>query len=205
MLRSLGSEVVLVVRGVRLLRQFDALLADKLLDAMRASGIEMVTDGAPRAARGAGRSHARSRWTAGAWPIATVAVGHRPHAADRGPGPRGRGRRHRRRRLHRRRQVPEHERTRIYAVGDVTGRAVLTPVAIAAGRRLADRVFGGQPDRHLSYDLIPTVVFSHPPIGTVGLSEQAARERFAGEPIRVYQTEFVSMFYGLTTSSRRPR
>ena len=80
----------------------------------------------------------------------------------------------------------------------MTGQAELTPVAIAAGRRLADRLFGGQPDRHLSYDLIPTVVFSHPPIGTVGLSEQAARERYPDEPIRIYQADFVSMFYALT-------
>jgi glutathione reductase (NADPH) len=91
----------------------------------------------------------------------------------------------------------------IYAVGDVTGQAELTPVAIAAGRRLADRLFGGQPDRHLSYDLIPTVVFSHPPIGTVGLSEQAARERHPNEPIRIYQADFVSMFYGLTPDKPR--
>ena len=52
-------------------------------------------------------------------------------------------------------------------------------------------------DRHLSYDVIPSVVFSHPPIGTVGLSEEEARKRFPGEPIRVYTSEFVSMFYAL--------
>ena len=86
---------------------------------------------------------------------------------------------------------------RVYAIGDVTGRAELTPVAIAAGRRLADRVFGGMKDRHLRYDLLPTVVFSHPPIGTVGLSEPAAREHYAGQPIKIYQTEFVPMFYAL--------
>ena len=64
----------------------------------------------------------------------------------------------------------------VYAIGDVTGRAQLTPVAIAAGRRLSDRLFGGMRDRHLSYDLIPTVVFTHPPIGTVG-SPRARRAR----------------------------
>jgi glutathione reductase (NADPH) len=91
----------------------------------------------------------------------------------------------------------------IYAVGDVTGKAELTPVAIAAGRRLADRVFGGKKDRKLSYDVIPSVVFSHPPIGTVGLSEQAARERFPDETVRVYQADFVSMFYALTPDKPR--
>jgi glutathione reductase (NADPH) len=53
-------------------------------------------------------------------------------------------------------------------------------------------------DRHLRYDVIPTVVFSHPPIGTVGLSEEQARERYPNEPIKIYKSEFVSMFYALT-------
>ncbi|HUQ52320.1 MAG TPA: FAD-dependent oxidoreductase, partial [Gammaproteobacteria bacterium] len=85
----------------------------------------------------------------------------------------------------------------VYAIGDVTGQAELTPVAIAAGRRLADRVFGGMTDRHLRYDVIPSVVFSHPPIGTVGLSEAEARQRYPDEAIRIYKSEFVSMFYAL--------
>jgi glutathione reductase (NADPH) len=84
----------------------------------------------------------------------------------------------------------------VYAVGDVTGRAALTPVAIAAGRRLADRLFGNQPDRHLDYALIPTVVFSHPPIGTVGLSEAAARERH-GDAVKVYSARFNPLYYGV--------
>ena len=66
----------------------------------------------------------------------------------------------------------------IFALGDVTGRAPLTPVAIAAGRRLADRLYDNQAGRHLDYELIPTVVFSHPPIGTVGMSESDARAEF---------------------------
>ncbi len=84
----------------------------------------------------------------------------------------------------------------IYAVGDVTGRPALTPVAIAAARRLADRLFGGRPDRRLDYELVPTVVFSHPPIGTVGLSEEAARARH-GEAVKVYQTRFTPMYDAL--------
>jgi glutathione reductase (NADPH) len=91
----------------------------------------------------------------------------------------------------------------IYAVGDVTGQAELTPVAIAAGRRLADRVFGGQAERHLRYDVIPTVVFSHPPIGTVGLSEQQAREHYPREPIKIYTADFVSMYYALMEEKPR--
>jgi glutathione reductase (NADPH) len=90
----------------------------------------------------------------------------------------------------------------IYAIGDVTGRAALTPVAIAAGRRLADRVFGGKPDRRLDYESIPTVVFTHPPIGTVGLSEAEARARF-GDAIKVYVTGFVGMYYAITDNKPR--
>ena len=64
-------------------------------------------------------------------------------------------------------------------------------------------MFGGQRDRHLRYDLIPTVVFSHPPIGTVGLSEQQAREQYPNEPMRVYSADFVPMFYALTEAKPR--
>ncbi len=90
----------------------------------------------------------------------------------------------------------------IYAVGDVTGRAPLTPVAIAAGRRLSDRLYGGKKDRKLDYSIIPTVIFTHPPIGTVGLTEAQARAAH-GDNVKIYSANFVSMYYALTT--RKPR
>jgi glutathione reductase (NADPH) len=86
----------------------------------------------------------------------------------------------------------------VYAIGDVTGRAALTPVAIAAGRRLSDRLFGGKTDRRLEYSLIPTVVFTHPPIGTVGASEAEARAQYAND-VRVYIADFTPMYHALTT------
>ena len=76
----------------------------------------------------------------------------------------------------------------VYAIGDVQGKWLLTPVAIAAGRRLANRLFGPQDkfkDDSLSYENIPTVVFSHPPIGTVGLTEPAARKKYGDENIKI--------------------
>ena len=85
----------------------------------------------------------------------------------------------------------------IYAIGDVTGRAALTPVAIAAGRRLSDRLFGNKTDRHLDYHMIPTVVFTHPPIGTVGASEADARAQF-GETVKVFVADFTPMYHALT-------
>jgi len=85
----------------------------------------------------------------------------------------------------------------IYAVGDVTGREQLTPVAIAAARRLADRLFNNQPERKLEYQNIPTVIFSHPPIGTVGMTESQARE-LHGDAVKIYQTRFTSMQYAFS-------
>jgi glutathione reductase (NADPH) len=84
----------------------------------------------------------------------------------------------------------------------VTGREALTPVAIAAGRRLADRVFGGMADRRLDYALIPTVIFSHPPIGTVGLSEPEARD-LHGDAVKCYTAGFTPMYHALTDHKRR--
>ncbi len=85
----------------------------------------------------------------------------------------------------------------IFALGDITGRSLLTPVAIAAGRRLADRLYDDQSNRHLDYQNIPTVVFSHPPIGTVGLSEEAAIKLY-GDRIKVYQTSFTAMYNSIS-------
>ncbi len=79
----------------------------------------------------------------------------------------------------------------IFALGDATGRAPLTPVAIAAGRRLSDRLYNGMTERHLDYNNIATVVFSHPPIGTIGLTEAQAKEKF--DQVKIYQSEFTPM------------
>jgi glutathione reductase (NADPH) len=86
----------------------------------------------------------------------------------------------------------------VYALGDVTGRWQLTPVAIAAGRRLSDRLFGGHVGRHLDYENIPTVIFGRPPLGTVGLTEQAARERYGDANVSVYRSSFVGLYHALT-------
>jgi glutathione reductase (NADPH) len=90
----------------------------------------------------------------------------------------------------------------VYAVGDVTGRAQLTPVAIAAGRRLSDRLFNNMPERKLDYENIPTVVFSHPPIGTIGLSEDEARQ-IHGDAVKVYQSRYTAMYHALSPNSQK--
>lgn len=91
----------------------------------------------------------------------------------------------------------------VYAIGDVVGQFELTPVAIAAGRRLADRVFGGMKNRYLPYDNIASVIFSHPPIGTVGLSEEHAVRAHGVENVKVYETRFTPMYYAF--AQRQPK
>jgi len=91
----------------------------------------------------------------------------------------------------------------IYAVGDNTGAVELTPVAVAAGRRLSERLFNNKPDEHLDYSNVPTVVFSHPPIGTVGLTEPQAREQYGDDQVKVYTSSFTAM-YTAVTSHRQP-
>ncbi|CAJ0945676.1 unnamed protein product, partial [Mesorhabditis belari] len=85
----------------------------------------------------------------------------------------------------------------IYSVGDDTGKWQLTPVAIAAGRRLAHRLFNGEKDLHLSYEDIPTVVFSHPVLGTVGLTEDEAIKKYGKENINLYKSKFTPMYYSV--------
>ena len=92
----------------------------------------------------------------------------------------------------------------IYAVGDIIeGGIELTPVAVAAGRRLSERLFNGKPNEHLDYDLVPSVVFSHPPIGTVGLSEPQAIEKYGEKNVKVYKSSFTAM-YTAVTEHRQP-
>lgn len=87
----------------------------------------------------------------------------------------------------------------IFALGDVCGKVELTPMAIAAGRRLADRLFGPSSlsMAHASYENVPTVVFSHPPIGTIGLTEHHAKHLHGEENIKVYTSTFANLFYGV--------
>ena len=201
---ALGSRVTIFARHERILRSFDEMLSSRLMEAMRADGIEIVTDARVAAVeRGTARAFAcRSRTAAHSGPFDCVmwAVGRRPLTAGLGLesagvalGPGG--------------EIATDLKqdtnvAGLHAIGDVTGRSELTPVAIAAGRRLADRLFGGEPDRHLDYRLVPTVVFSHPPIGTVGLTEAEARAAH-GDGVEVFSHDFMPLYHGITARRRR--
>ncbi|MHB1950345.1 MAG: glutathione-disulfide reductase [Acidiferrobacteraceae bacterium] len=195
-LRALGSEVTLLARRDRLLASFDAMLGDELLSAMRLQGIAVTLGanitGIERTPTGLRVTHVDGVWDG--FDTVLLATGRSPNTQDLnlnatsvrlGPGGHI--------------QVDaEHNTSQpgVYAVGDVTEAPALTPVAIAAGRRLADRLFGPPGERRRS-PLVPTVVFSHPPVGTVGLSEAAARQRY-GKDVHVYRTRFTPLLRALS-------
>lgn len=96
--------------------------------------------------------------------------------------------------------VDEYQKTNvdnIFALGDVGGKELLTPVAIAAGRRLSNRLYGGVEGDRLDYTNVPTVVFSHPTIGTVGLTEPEARAKYGDDQIKIYKSSFTSLYYSM--------
>ncbi len=202
MFQALGSSVTLLVRRDRLLRHFDDMVGEVLTGQMRADGVAVLTRTRVLAVRagtgsalavecddGVSRECDALLWAIGRTP-ATGDVGRSATAgAVDGDG-----------------TVPvdawqDTNVPGVHAIGDVTGRVALTPVAIAAGRRLADRVFGGMEGRRLSYELVPSVVFGHPPIGSVGMTEREARAAF-GEGLKVYRTRFTPMYYAFAP---RPR
>ncbi len=195
-LNSLGAKVSLVLRRKHFLDRFDIMLREGLMDAMMRSGIDMLTHRHITEARkdSSGFSLiARDGETLSGLDGIIWAIGRTPQSTDLGLAAAG---------ISTDSDgyivVDDYQNTTasgVYALGDVASRAALTPVAIAAGRRLADRVFGGMTDRHLDYSQIPTVLFSHPPLGTVGLTEDEARERHGKDGIKVYRTEFTPLLH----------
>ncbi|WP_373510891.1 glutathione-disulfide reductase [Thiocapsa sp.] len=196
-LRALGTEVTIVALEDRVLFLFDPMISETLAENMGSEGIKMRlefevaaleknADGLALVARNGERL--------GGFDTLLWAVGRTPNtrelnleAAGVAMQPNGIV------------PVDAYQNTNvpsIYAIGDVIGREPLTPVAIAAGRRLAERLFGGKPDLKLDYENVPTVVFAHPPIGKVGLTEPEARERY-GDTLTVYETSFTPMRYAL--------
>ncbi len=202
-LHALGSRVEMFLRGNRPLRSFDPLLGETLADHMRTDGITLHAGSEVVGLSGrANAVEVAVKGGTGHGPYGAViwAIGRRPVTDGLGleaAGVRTDADGHVVTDLYQASSVPT-----VFALGDVSGRLALTPVAIAAGRRLADRLYGGAQDRHLDYENVPTVVFSHPPIGTVGLSEPAARERH-GDAVRVHVTRFMPLYYGATERKLR--
>ena len=199
-LNALGCDVTLLVRGSSVIRHFDSLLRDTLTKELLSSGINVINNVSVESVTRVGNelhvSCGNSLHYEG-FDTLIWAVGRRPNLDGLNLSVTGvelneKGSI----------KVDKYQNTNVpnlYALGDVTGHIPLTPVAVAAGRRLADRLFGGQPERYLDYENIPTVLFSHPPIGTVGMTEEEARMRYADDEVKTYHSEFTPMAYAFTS------
>ena len=188
---ALGCAVTVVNRSDQILRGYDEALRDRLLQITMVRGIDYRFN-APieRVEKQADGSLVVS--TRGRDPLVAdmvmVATGRRPKTDGLGLEYAGIA-------LGANGEVPVDSYnaslcSSIYAVGDVTDRVQLTPVAIREGHAFADTVFGGRP-RTIDYDHIPSAVFSQPPLGGVGLTERQAREQFAD--IKVFTSDFRPM------------
>jgi len=199
-LNGLGSDVTMILRKDRLLREFDASLRETVIDEMQSAGVNILTQRQiqtiEREADGTLCVVESNGETMGGFDCLIWAIGREP-LLDQLDLAQANVEIDRRGFI----STDEFQNTNIegiYAVGDVSGRAALTPVAIAAGRRLADRLFDNQLDARLEYENIPSVVFSHPPLGTVGLTEDEACEEYGHDAVKVYQSRFTNMYYAVT-------
>ena len=204
-LNSLGVETHLLVRRHAPMRNQDPLIVETLVEVLAQDGIQLHTNSTPseivKNADGSltvkcdGQSDITVDcviWAAGRVP-ATDKIGLENAGVETNE--------------HGYVKVDKYQNTNvkgIYAVGDIIENGIeLTPVAVAAGRRLSERLFNNKPTEHLDYNLVPTVVFSHPPIGTVGLTEPQAIEQYGAENVKVYKSSFTAM-YTAVTQHRQP-
>ena len=199
-LNALGCDTTLAVRGDKALRAFDELLSTTLDAEMKRAGMKIATgttlakvelvDGKKVVTTTDGA-------TLGPFDEVLMAVGRKPlveplKLENAGVDLNDKGYV----------SVDEYQRTtsehNVYALGDVCGAIELTPMAIAAGRRLSDRLFGGPEcaNAKADYEGVPTVVFSHPTIGTIGLTEAEALEKYGEANIKVWTSTFVNLWYG---------
>lgn len=197
-LQALGSDVSLFALEDRVMERFDPMISDVLTAEMKKQGIHLYTgfqvSALSKSAEGIVIANQDGESVTG-FDTVIWAVGRAPNTRQlnlestevqvekNGVIP-----------------VDEYENTNvegIYAIGDITGKVALTPVAIAAGRKLAERLFNGNDKSKVDYDNIPSVVFSHPPVATVGITEADAVQRFGSE-VTIYQSDFTPMRHALS-------
>jgi glutathione reductase (NADPH) len=204
-MQSLRSDVHLFVRKHAPLRNFDSMIVETLTEVMAEHGPHLHThstpekvtkesDGSLTLTFADGKTHNTDClvWAIGRRPVTEslnlAAAG--VTVSDSGHIP-----------------VDEYQVTsasNIYALGDIMeGGIELTPVAVKAGRQLSERLFNGKTNAKMDYDLVPTVVFSHPPIGTIGLTEEQAIAQYGEDNIKVYTSGFTAM-YTAVTKHRQP-
>ncbi|NAW79075.1 glutathione-disulfide reductase [Vibrio sp. V33_P6A3T137] len=204
-LHALGTETHLFVRKESPLRSFDPMIIDTLTEVMKTEGPTLHTHSVPKQvvkeADGSLTLHLENGqscnvdtliWAIGRHP-ATDAI----NLAATGVATNEQGYI----------KVDQYQNTNvegIYCVGDIMeGGIELTPVAVKAGRQLSERLFNNKPEAKMDYDLVATVVFSHPPIGTIGLTEPDAIAKYGADQVKVYTSSFTAM-YTAVTSHRQP-
>ncbi|MCH2055797.1 MAG: glutathione-disulfide reductase [Thalassotalea sp.] len=205
-MHALGSDTHLLVRKEKPLRGFDNMLSDTLVEQMAKHGPKLHNFAAPKSVEKTADNQLIVHLENGEQlpPVDCLiwAIGREPatdninlsatgvETDERGFIP-----------------TDKYQNTNvegIYAVGDNTGRVQLTPVAVAAGRCLCERLFNNKPYEHLDYENVATVVFSHPVIGTVGLSEEEAIEQYGKEQVKVYNSQFTALYQAITEDYRDP-
>ncbi|KAG7892693.1 hypothetical protein KL905_001097 [Ogataea polymorpha] len=197
---GLGSETHLIIRGDTVLRKFDTIIQNTITDHYVKEGInvhkqsqvtkiERLEDGSKKVTLNDESSIVVDEliWTIGRKSLIDLDVhkiGLELNAKDQVI-------------------VNEYQETNVknvYSLGDVVGKVELTPVAIATGRKLSNRLFGPEVFRtqKQDFDNVPSVIFSHPEAGSIGLSEKDAIEKYGEDDIKVYQSKFTSMFYAMS-------
>lgn len=204
MFNALGTETHFFVRGDKVLRSFDPIVQDTITTEYERQGVNLHKKAAITKVEDAGNGKKRVHYDEGDKKDQVIkdvdhvlfAIGRKPEVeklgVDKLPNLKLNEKQHI--------VVDKYQNTsveNIYALGDVCDQGFeLTPVAIAAGRRLSDRLFGGKNDAHLEYENIPSVVFAHPEVGAIGLTEPQARAKY-GDSIKVYKTNFTAMYFAM--------
>lgn len=204
--QALGSETHFLVRKEKPLRAFDDMLSDTLVEQMAKHGPTLHTQSTPerieKHENGELTVHLSNGKTVGPVEKVVWAIGREPATNNLGLENAGVE-------TNELGYIPtdKYQNTNvdsIYAVGDNTGQVQLTPVAVAAGRRLAERLFNNKPYEHLDYSNVATVVFSHPVIGTVGLTEKEAIAEYGEDQVKVYKSQFTALYQAITENYRDP-
>jgi glutathione reductase (NADPH) len=202
MFQALGTETHLALRQDHLLKAFDPIIQAHVLDEIKGAGVSVHTKVTAEKVEQDPKDGTFTFTTSGGVKLSGFdcllwSIGRHPNVDGLGLDKVGVKTNEKGEIL-----VDEYQESStkgIYAIGDVTGHVELTPVAIAAGRRLADRLFGGMEGRKLDYTNIPSVVFSHPPTGSVGLTEPEAIEKYGKENIKIYNSTFTNMYHAVTS------
>ncbi|KAH9857582.1 glutathione reductase [Lenzites betulinus] len=199
-LHTLGSEVTMLIRGETVLRTFDPTIGETLTKWMKHTGVNFRHGAHVKRVEGAKGGELTLHLESGE----TLTVDTLIWAIGRHANTEGLGLAELGVKLDEKGNVvvDEWQETGVpgvLALGDVAGKALLTPVAIAAARRLANRLYGGEKFKSdkLNYDDIPTVVFSHPTIGTVGLTEPEARKKYGDENVKIYKSSFRALYFSM--------